>query len=221
MADRTHGAMPAPNAGAVLDALLGRLESLEGQVKALQARSAQSLPGDWRFVLDPSGTVKIRRVSTGEECTLCGSAVGSCTVRITAEILTSGPQWCVRIRIPEGEEHISLVTQWGRAPEPVCLPVRPDAPAPDDPGWIYGGSGPPSILTAGDICADYGVGACAFGRYVFRGNLGGEVSLIGYIDPSAITPGDAGPSAFSFDGGNTWGTNVEATISVPCILPAS
>lgn len=221
MADRTHGAMPGPSEGGIFEAFARRIEGLEAEVRSLQARSAQQLPGDWRFVLGEDGVVRIRRVSTGEECVLCGTPVGTCTVRVTAEIDTSDPaQWCVRIRVPEGADRLSLATKWGRLPEGVCAP-RPDAPPPDDPGWIYAGSGPPSIITGDDVCSAYGVGSCAFGRYVFAGQLGGEVSLLGYLAPSEMSAGDPGPSAFSFDGGATWGTSVSAEIQVPCITPTA
>lgn len=217
MADRTHGAMPPPNAGAVLDALLGRLESLEGQVKALQARQAQALPADWRFVLD-GDTVKIRRVSTGEECTLCGSEIGSCPVTVSLSLTTGPDQFCITYAMT-GFEFLaptSAVFAYEVGPPP---PVRPPLPPPGA-GWLLAGAAPTTALAATSICDDYGFPAttATFQRLELRGTLGGGVSIYIYQD-GVLSPGSPGNNAFSVDGGVTWGTDVSIAFEVPCITP--
>lgn len=66
MSSRERGTSSGTGVGAVLEAVLARIDRIERAVTALQSRSGQSLPADWRFGTDEEGLVVLRRVSTGQ-----------------------------------------------------------------------------------------------------------------------------------------------------------
>lgn len=210
--------MPSPTQGGVVEALLARVDKLDREVAQLQAQRAQALPADWRFVLDPDGTVKIRRVSTGEECVLCGSDVGSCPVTVSLSLTTGPDKFCITYAMT-GFEFLaptSVGFAYEVGPPP---PVRPPLPPPGA-GWLLAGWVPTTALAATSICDDYGFPAttATFQRLELRGTLGGGVSVYIYQD-GVLSPGSPGNNAFSVDGGETWGTDVSIAFEVPCITP--
>lgn len=222
MADRTPGGMPASTEGGAYAALLRRLEDVEASLRQLQAKAAQQLPGDWRFALDDDGTVKIRRVSTGEECKLCGSSIGSCRAAYRLLVEPGPTDICVTQSL-EGLEYLTEVAAVYNYDLGTCPAVRPPVPADDDPGWVLTALLPIGLVNLQE-CDPYPApsgASCGIARIEIRGRLGGGLTIYQYRDPDGITVGDLGNNAYSVDGGATWGNDFTAEFSVPCVAAES
>lgn len=211
MADRTRSTLPG--AAGPLEALLARLEALEQEVRDLQSGGARSLPGDWRFVAR-GGDVFVRRISTGDECRVCGG-IGSCTVEVEAHVEMSGTQVGAAGTI-RGMNRLG--SAWSMT-YPLSGCTRPPSPpAPDDPAWELNNMFPmPPVETyAGPFVMVGPVGPsvpCQLLMLRFDGQLGGTAgSIIVFVDGEGPGLGD---TAVALDG--VWASAAETTWTVPCL----
>lgn len=72
MSDRRLPTPLASTPNEMIMVLAQRVAELESQVAALQASQARMLPGDYRFVALPDGTLRVLRVSTGGTANITG-----------------------------------------------------------------------------------------------------------------------------------------------------
>lgn len=213
MADRTRGALPPANLDGLIETLLDRLDDVDGRLRGLEANTGRALPGDWRFV-PRDGEVVVRRISTGEECRICGPGFGECEVTFSATgFYDAGSDSHGVMATMTGLDALASVTVFTR-PSTGC--VRPAVPPSIEDMVAVGIYPTPGPTISGPLfeISPTGPSTCALGAIRLTGKLGGPVhTVVLWADG---TGAGVGTTALSIDGGPWLSTTGLVSWSLPC-----